>query len=347
MRRVLKTIAGALLYYSGLFRLFIHLNRKKVIVLAYHSVTDDSRDVPGMALPQWVLDRRTFHRQMRFVKEHFTNIRCGEAVAYLSSAGRDDPAFDRPMILSFDDGFENHITNVAPVLDHLGLKGVFFVVGRQVAEGMPPIPHEVCELLDTRSAAELESVLGAERKIGAWSPSSSDEIRQSFYRAFLQKDYDGQRQALMELREKLPPRVTRYRYATNEDLRELVGRGHEVGSHSYDHVKMALLNDEQLASDVARSRAAIEKVIHDRVHSFCYPYGVEGTFDGRAESAIEACGFTCAFTSVEGMNVPTTDLFALKRIPITEDSGFFTFVLKVTGVEMALKKMATGSRGHD
>lgn len=338
MKQLLKTIAGALLYYSGLFRLFIHWNRKKVVVLAYHSITDNPKDVPSVASPYWVLSSRTFRRQMRFVKKHFTVVKCGEAVAYLSSPAGCRPNLEKAIILTFDDGFENHVSNAVPVLDGLGLKGVFFAVGRPVAEGLPPIPYELCELLDMLSASDLEKAVGIESDI-ATTLSTDDEIRRSFYRAFLLDDYDGQLRAVMDLRGKCPAKASACRYASADDLRELASRGHEVGGHSYDHVRMTALNDQQLASDIARSREALETALHDRVYSFCYPYGIDGTYDARVSSAVKAGGFTCAFTSVEGMNDVSADLFMLKRMPIMADSGFFPFVLKITGVEMVLKRV--------
>jgi len=286
MRLLLKTIAGALLYYSGLFRLLLLLNRRKVLVLAYHSVTDDADGVPGSAFPHWVLDTHTFFRQMRFVKKHFRSIQSRDMVDYLTSSGTGGPDLVGPMVLSFDDGFENQIANVAPILDTLGLKGVFFAVGRALERGGDSVGFPPSLRGDTRAALPC-------------------------------------------------------RYATRRDLRDLVQRGHEVGCHSYDHVRMTTLNDGQLASDVSRSRLMVEQAIRDRAYSFCYPYGLPGTYDARVASVVKSHGFICAFTSVEGMNCPSTDtdLFALKRMPILGSSGFFPFVLQVTGVEMALKRV--------
>lgn len=57
-----------------------------------------------------------------------------------------------------------------------------------------------------------------------------------------------------------------------DQLREAEARGHEIGNHSYNHLRLAELPEIQQLSEV---QAAHDRLTEERLHprSFCYPYG--------------------------------------------------------------------------
>ncbi|MCC7011627.1 MAG: polysaccharide deacetylase family protein [Planctomycetes bacterium] len=56
-------------------------------------------------------------------------------------------------------------------------------------------------------------------------------------------------------------------------LRELVGQGLQIGSHSRSHPFLSRLSDEQLALELRGSAEDLERELGVRPRSFCYPYG--------------------------------------------------------------------------
>jgi peptidoglycan/xylan/chitin deacetylase (PgdA/CDA1 family) len=50
------------------------------------------------------------------------------------------------------------------------------------------------------------------------------------------------------------------------------------------------------------SKRELEEFCGGAVHSFCYPNGDAGDFDGRTRNALQQAGYEMAFTLVEGLN---------------------------------------------
>jgi peptidoglycan/xylan/chitin deacetylase (PgdA/CDA1 family) len=109
-----------------------------------------------------------------------------------------------------------------------------------------------------------------------------------------------------------------------DDLREVIARGHEVGSHGDSHVRLAGASSEVLDAEVAGSRAAFAQLLGVPPRSFCYPYG---SVDAAAVRAVEAAGYAygCAVWRVTGL--PTR--LALPRIGVTPNDRGARFVAKL------------------
>lgn len=71
-------------------------------------------------------------------------------------------------------------------------------------------------------------------------------------------------------------------------VRAVAAAGHEVGSHTMTHPRLAGVDAETLAVEVGRSRYVLEDVLQSEVPGFCYPYG---SFDAAAADAVRAAGY--------------------------------------------------------
>lgn len=72
------------------------------------------------------------------------------------------------------------------------------------------------------------------------------------------------------------------------ELRELAGH-HEIGGHTFDHVRLTAASLDQIAA----SKAAIEDEIGRPITGFCYPGGVH---DASIRAAVRSAGFHYART---------------------------------------------------
>lgn len=61
---------------------------------------------------------------------------------------------------------------------------------------------------------------------------------------------------------------------TQEGCRKLVERGHELGCHTYEHLKVPYVGTQAIASDLDRNAAYLDTFEPDRIEprSFAYPY---------------------------------------------------------------------------
>lgn len=76
-----------------------------------------------------------------------------------------------------------------------------------------------------------------------------------------------------------------------EGLDQLATAGWEVGSHTRTHPRLTALEDEQLLSELQRSRAEIEENLGRPCSSVAYPYGAA---DSRVARAAQRAGYKAA-----------------------------------------------------
>jgi peptidoglycan/xylan/chitin deacetylase (PgdA/CDA1 family) len=108
-------------------------------------------------------------------------------------------------------------------------------------------------------------------------------------------------------------------------LRKWVDLGHEVGSHTLDHVHLPDLTMEEARRQIVQSRALLEELLDEIVSSFCFPYGDETPLDRAL--AYEA-GYNVATTTRRGRASQADDPFGLPRATVRRNDSWVHFVKK-------------------
>jgi peptidoglycan/xylan/chitin deacetylase (PgdA/CDA1 family) len=99
----------------------------------------------------------------------------------------------------------------------------------------------------------------------------------------------------------------RLRLLDADGVRAVAAAGHEVGSHTLTHVRLADADPATVTQEVAQSRRVLQEVLQAEVPGFCYPWG---NFDAAAADAARAAGYDHA--CVTGDYVPG-DRFTVPR----------------------------------
>jgi len=102
-------------------------------------------------------------------------------------------------------------------------------------------------------------------------------------------------------------------YYRQEDLKDLLAEGHELGSHTHSHVSSRSLPPADFEADVARANALIERFSGTGARpNFSYPFGeVALASKGRIGRLHASCR-----TSYYGINYGTIDLNLLRANPL-------------------------------
>jgi len=122
--------------------------KNRIIALLYHGIIDDSEAGGRVAHIQ---DRQVtvsrFREQMQFLLEQGYEPLTVEEFFACREGRRETP--EKAVLITFDDGFDNHFTNGYKVLAELGLKGSFFVVGDRIGQAGFLNKEQLIEMADT------------------------------------------------------------------------------------------------------------------------------------------------------------------------------------------------------
>jgi len=103
---------------------------------------------------------------------------------------------------------------------------------------------------------------------------------------------------------------------SKEDIKNLLGRGHELGSHTFSHVSARKLAVADFKREVEKGEQAIEEVLGGRPSAnFAYPYGdVTVATKGQVGAEMKSCRGTCP-----GINGPDVDLNLMRAVTLYGD----------------------------
>jgi peptidoglycan/xylan/chitin deacetylase (PgdA/CDA1 family) len=114
---------------------------------------------------------------------------------------------------------------------------------------------------------------------------------------------------------------------SRRQLRELIGAGWEVDSHTISHPDLTTLGAAALRREVAGSRAQLRRRLGVAVAFFCYP---SGRYDATVEAAVRAAGYLAATTTRPGVASPAGDPYALPRIRVNGTDTASALVARVS-----------------
>lgn len=109
------------------------------------------------------------------------------------------------------------------------------------------------------------------------------------------------------------------------ELRALIGRGWEIGSHTLTHPRLPLLGDDELRDELATSRRECTEMTGVECTSIAYPYGA---VDSRVLRESEAAGYSAG--ALLSASLRPTSSIGCPRIGVYHGDGHHTFRLKVS-----------------
>lgn len=112
---------------------------------------------------------------------------------------------------------------------------------------------------------------------------------------------------------------------TVEEMRQWAAAGHEVGSHTLDHVHLPEMTLDEARRQMVESKDVLEQALGAPVTAFCYPYGDHGP--EHLVMAREA-GYDNATLTKRGLANASDDPFGLPRVTVSRSTGIFRFLQK-------------------
>jgi peptidoglycan/xylan/chitin deacetylase (PgdA/CDA1 family) len=291
--------------------------RADIPILAYHRVWDvDDEDRFPFDIQLVSASTADFRWQIEYVRQNFDPITFGMLLQILDG---DAPAPPKPIIITFDDGFDDNFQNAFPILYSLDVPATIFLstgyIGGDTTFWYDRLAHLIlrapeCDLTingltDTvRLETGVSSRRQALRRILAELKRMSNELRLK---------------VLMNLENELGSWQNDFAPIESRPLnwnqvREMSNFGIEFGSHTVTHPILANLTDDELQFELIGSRRAIEEQTGKPVHAISYPVGGRNAFNERVCSAVNRAGYRLGLSYIPGTNPLTgLDRYALRR----------------------------------
>lgn len=266
-----------------------------VVVLCYHNVRPDDAPASSYPFEQLHVRESELASHCKLIARCCTPI---TATALIGAVVHGLRLPERPVLITFDDGYRNVATMAAPILDRLGIPALFFVCSASVAER---------RLLWYDAMARR----GAENEVGRVKRLSFEQWRQ------------------IERRERAPVADDDPLAAmTVADIRRLASNPlFEFGGHTATHPILASAPQEAQREEIENNLRCLTAWTGRRPLAFAYPNGEPGIdYTEGTMSVLRDLEVALAFTTRSG--------FAGQSQPPLEQSRYL-MLAGLSGAELA------------
>lgn len=261
-------------------------------IIMYHYV----RDLKNSRFPEIKgLDICLFKEQLAYLKKHYHFVTAEQVIAAFKKEEKLPP---KAVLLTFDDAYIDHFTNVFPILEHYKIQGCFYPPVKAITEHSVLDVNKVHFILAATPKDQFGRLLETIKQL---LNKYQEEYQLDSYDYYFEKlavanRFDPKevifvkRLLQVELPEKLRNIVTkqlftetvkmeeevfsRELYMNKDQMRCMVECGMHIGSHGYDHYWLGSLPKEKQEDEIQRAISFINEIGGD-IHNWtmCYPYG--------------------------------------------------------------------------
>jgi peptidoglycan/xylan/chitin deacetylase (PgdA/CDA1 family) len=313
--------------------------RKRLAIACYHGVVPGEH--PDDPAYRNTVSLREFRRQMELLARWFHPVSAADVAAWLEDAKQ---LPDRPVMVTFDDGFRNNLEHAAPVLRRLGIPALIHVATGYVGSTRPLWAEEV----RLRICAWPEPVVPMPGSLpDVPAPADTDARVELADRVRgLCKHLPGPeaRTYLERLRSAPLPAADAQQaddllaFLSWDDVRTLRDQGFDIGSHTVGHPILSRCNGAELARELAKSKAAIERETGRECSAIAYPNGGRNDFDERVIAGARAAGYRLGFTMTSEWNSRGASALALSRIHIVGHMPEVIFRYRMSGLYTVVER---------
>lgn len=261
-----------------------------VTIIMYHYI----RDLKNSRFPNIKgLDKEKFIGQIEYLKKnyHFTTME--EVIYSLESKEKLPP---KSVLLTFDDAYTDHFTNVFPILDEYQIQGSFYAPVKAITEHVVLDVNKIHFIL--ASQQDYNTLI---KDIQLWLEKHQKEFQLKSFEYYYKKlahvgRYDTKdvifikRLLQVELNESIRMMLvdelflkyvgmneasfSRELYMDASQLKTMLKYGMHIGSHGFNHYWWNRLKEKELEEEIDRSMHFLNELGVDMSQwTACYPYG--------------------------------------------------------------------------
>jgi peptidoglycan/xylan/chitin deacetylase (PgdA/CDA1 family) len=301
-----QRVAG-LLHQMGVLRATLALRSSvstaRLSVLTYHRFPDPGGDD---SFDDGVIDvtPEAFDRQVSCLKKHFTLVGVDELCAF--AAGKALPP--NSVAITFDDGYLDNYVRALPILKRHDAKAIFFLPTAYIAERRVYWWDRVAYIVkrSTVDTIDLEYPFRIQISLANRKLAVDRVLRlvKTHYPLDLER-FQGElaTAARVEWSRKMERGFADRLLLTWDHARELRKAGMDVESHTRTHRVLQTLRPDELADELAGSRADLQRELGEPTRAVAYPVGNSVLSTSPIRAALEQAGYEIGFSNGTGSNV--------------------------------------------
>lgn len=318
---------------TGFYWVLRFLKRRNVLILAYHGVVHDKDQInltkSVVSYDGKHISESSFKKQIEYLKKRYALMSLSD---YIKSIKTDKRLPNNVCVLTFDDGYHNNYSVVFPILKEKNVPSTMFICVNPITEGQLAWPDSL-EIMINKT---LKKEINIDYKSKNVHYDLSD-IRKKIEACIdikkrLKGIDDFERKRILDILStnlgvilKQRGESKAYSMLSWNEVSEM-SDFMDIGSHTLNHPSLSRLQDEQLKDELIKSKNDITKKIKKVATSISYPNGI---YNNKVKEFSKKAGYLAAVTTKRGYNTPLTDLFELKRIPISNFDSYPEFIFKL------------------
>lgn len=325
MRKTVKSV----LHRSGFLKLFGSRDPSRITVLLYHGFREAGGETPKGDVSAKFTPVDLFEQQVGVCLEYGSVVSLEDAVS-----GSRVPS--NPVVLTFDDGYENNYSLAFPVLRKYGVPATIFLTTGFLDGAVPLWMDRFAHIVSSAPAGRWEKSLGGGTVVLDFTSGEArmDSLGKAKER-MKREPIDEILRFVDTLQEEwgirydgtvVPESLRPLRW---DQVREMVESGLiSFGAHTVSHPVLSRCPPAVQEREIAESKRRVEEETGRRCTSFAYPNGKEGDFGETAIDIVRRCGFGAAVTTVHGFVWPHPgDPFRLPRWGIPSSAAELAYLL--------------------
>ncbi len=309
------------------------------LVLAYHRVHESACDPWSLGVSP-----SNFKAHLAFIRRHARPA----ALQALGQSLREGRRLPRGIVVTFDDGYVDNLTQALPLLQHFDIPATVFIASAYLDQEHEFWWDELERLLLHPGRLPQALQLTFDGQVHQWPLGADAECTAADFERFRSWRAGGddcpslRHRAFVDLHRHLGPMAEEDRRAVMEQLRTLAGtppprpregyrplRSSEVaalgggacmdiGVHTRTHPQLDRLPIELQRSEILGCKNDLEALLQRPVKSMAYPYG---RYSSATPRLVQALGFDCACTVAPGEVRADTDPHQINRVVVCNWTG--------------------------
>lgn len=314
MKELVRNLASRVVVSSGFSSVARQFaDRQGTLILYGHRVSGNNEGYLQGLSPEWL------DEQVAYLARHYEIISLTTLVDCLAKR---QPPPKRSVVLTFDDGFKDNLTEGLRVLQKHRAPATIFVVTGSLTHGDLPWSQRLGFVFQQTN----EPCLRHPKIPGGEAPLRSAAQRlfayQSIKKSLISIGREDRDRQIAQVAQTLRVEPPKDRMLSWDDTRMMMSHGIEIGAHTFSHPLLGKIDPNEAEWEICKSRDDLKENLGIDRPSFCFP---AGSWNPKLLKTLPSLGFRSAFVPDKGIRInhpSRVDEFSMARLGLPNAPGF-------------------------